>query len=128
MALLAATAVGCVDSDLIIVVENRTDDQLLARSSGSTWGETITPYVAVVSLPPRTRLVVARNEFGGRVQVNQIEILTPDCRPIATLTNFERDGGLILIEQGPTIEVRHEFPTEGEDASPSDQCVPAPSP
>jgi hypothetical protein len=129
LALLAVIAVGCVDRGMIIVVENRTDGPFLARGSGSAFGETITPYLAVVSLPPRTSLVVARNDFAGDVVVNQVEILTAECAPVATFDSFPQNGGLIVVEEGPIIEIRDEFPTEGEDASPSDQClVPAASP
>jgi hypothetical protein len=134
-ALLAVVSVciGCSDHGGAYIVENKTDQEILARvtgrvdvsdSSGTGFGE----QLDVFSIEPNSRLAVAIVGFASRYSLQTIDIVSPDCALIAEFGNspemsWARDGSVIVVEPGPTATLRDEHPIDGTMAERVERCT-----
>ena len=108
------------------VAENKTDSLLLARTTATTFRDSIGTAYRVVELPARSRLVFAVEPFAGD-HIGVIDILTTDCALLGSVSSFTTMGALIVINPGPTIEQRKEWPQGALTAVSTDSCLPPPA-
>jgi len=103
-------------------VENNTDLFMIARVYVYSFrsGDGI---MTVLSLPARERLIVAEQPFASQERVNEIQILTTHCKLVADFQDWE-NGSLLVINEGPRVERREEWPAGPVTAQPSDLCPP----
>ena len=131
---LAAVALllGACDNGGAYMVENKTDQELIARVSGREQERdasvlTFHPRQDVFALPAGSRLSVANQHFKDAFEIAKIEILTSDCVPVAVFDEgagvaFGRDGTVITVDPGPTAHLGGGAPVEGTLASTADRC------
>lgn len=134
IAALAAFAllVSACDHGGAFVVDNRTDQELVARVTGSmsvesSSGLSFTPRQDQFTIPPGSALAVAVVGFADDYGVGFIDILTSDCKVVATFGKapgpyFSSDGQVIEVDPGPTAHLRKEFPETGTLAATTDRC------
>lgn len=125
---LTAVLLGACDPTWAIVAENKSSQELLARTSGSTGNEDV---MTVVSLPSGSRITLGTNGVASLVGLRTVEILTPTCTVVATVPmDGFAEGGVIVINEGPSVETRPGGnPARGDDGRASEQCgVVSPSP
>jgi hypothetical protein len=133
MTLAALTLlVGACDEGGAFIAENKTDQELVARVTGTEeqLGASMLafePRQDLFVLPAKSRLAIAVLRFHDPFSVQKIEILTPDCVAVATFDEssgiaFARDGQVITIDPGPTANLRHEFPKTGTLAAGTERC------
>jgi hypothetical protein len=123
LAVLGAVVAGC-DQGTWIEAANNTDQEVLARISVTGFSNTVERFGYVVIVPAKTRLFIAEQPFGGD-RVDEVEVLTNDCTLIADFQAIW--GGLIVIDDGPRAELRHESRTGRVTAQRTDAC-PGPLP
>jgi hypothetical protein len=105
-----------------LTVENTTSEAVLARAFGEQDFNPAKAYLQTFLVPANSKLALAKLTFAGSPRIDQVEILRPDCSAIADLTNFSRDGYLIVVSDGPRADLRDESPAGGELAAPTEQC------
>jgi hypothetical protein len=134
----AILSVGACDVRKPFVAENKTDQELIARVTGT---ERIRGSSAVgvdrrqdiVVVPAQSRVAIEERSFTDPFTVDKIEILASNCRPLAIFDEaagvvFSRDGDLVVIEPGRAPTLRQEFPDNGGLAMKTDRCRTLPSP
>ena len=129
---------GACDHGGAYVVDNRTDQDLIARVSGSQQVAgssrlTSHPRQDVLLVPARSSLAVEILGFTDPFSVQRIEILSSDCALVGDFDQaagmaFASDGQVIVVEAGPTATLRKEFPESGTLATPTDRCIDVASP
>jgi hypothetical protein len=127
-------ALAACDHGAVILAENQTDLQLLARATGTMYtsdtGEQ--PHEMVSVMAPNSKLVVGEIPFAGGFKVQRIDILRDDCTLIDTLDLFIGQGSYIVIDDDVRVSIRKEYPEHGEKAEATDRCrltpVPTPTP
>lgn len=122
--------VAACDHGAMLVGDNRTDQELLARAVGHVWnggssGYQPTEIVAV--LPPNKRLVIVELPFTGGFEVQRVDILAPDCMQIATLPVYGSEGTVVEIGDDLRVRLRDEYPQSGDPAETTDRCKSLPS-
>jgi len=132
---LAAVALllGACDTGGAFMVENKTDQELIARVTGSEQERDASvlafqPRQDVFALPARSRLSVANQHFKDAFEISKIEILTSDCMPVAVFdegagVSFARDGTVITVDPGLAAHLGGGAPVEGTLASTVDRCL-----
>jgi hypothetical protein len=127
-----AVMVGACDHGGAFIAENKTDQELIARVTGSEQVPASSsirhrPRQDLLALPANSRLAIEVLGFKDPFNVQKIEILTTDCVAIATFAQasgvaFARDGQVIIIDPGPTANLRREFPQTGTLAAKIERC------
>jgi hypothetical protein len=127
--LTASLLVAACDHGAMLVADNRSDQDLLARAVGTTYGSDggYQPTEIVVVVPANKRLVIAELPFGGGFRIQRVDILAPDCTEVGTLSVHGEQGTVVEIADDLTVRLRDEFPQSGERADTTDQCHEAPS-
>ena len=131
IAVAAIAATGCIDRGFVVIAENQSKQELLARSSiVDDYGAR--PLVGhdqrVVVLSPGSRLAIVEEPFAG-ARFNLVEILDDECRLIGQFDPFA-DGGVVVIDSSLHLTFRREYPEDGDRANEVSDCrteVPAPS-
>jgi hypothetical protein len=136
--LIVASLVGaCVDRGGTFVAENKTDDAFIARITGkdrvvpsagesADWHQTRWRQDVVV-LPAHSRVPVVVLGFTDTFNVWTVEVLASDCSVVATFDqdldhDWSTDGILFVIEPGPSVTQRREWPMGGTRAPTADRC------
>ena len=130
---LAFVSVSCRDVGGVFVVDNRSNQNLVVRLSGTMQdpGASKIAYVTrhdVLSVPAHARLAVAVLPFAPQFRIEKVEILTDACAVLASFaegaaTSFARDGNVVVVEGDLSARLVHEFPEDGLRAAPADQCA-----
>lgn len=123
LAALVAVLAGC-DVGSSIEAMNNTDQEMLARISATSCSNTIERFGYVVVVPANTRLFIADQPFTCP-RVDEVEVLATDCTSIADFPAIW--NGVIVIDDGPRAELRHESRTGRVTAKRTDAC-PGPLP
>ncbi len=124
---------GC-DQGAVVLAENQTDLQLLARATGiDDTSETSDRAREMVSImAPNSKLVVGEIPFSGGFRVNRVEILRDDCTVIDTVDIFAGQGTYIVVDDDIKVTLRKEYPQNGVRAETTERCrltpMPSPSP
>jgi hypothetical protein len=127
-------ALAACDHGAVILAENQTDLQLLARATGTIYtsdtGDQPNEMVSVMA--PNSKLVVGEIPFAGGFKVQRIDILRDDCTLIDTLDLFAGRGSYIVIDDDVKVTLRKQYPEHGDKAETTDRCrltpVPTPTP
>ena len=129
LVLAACFVVAGCDHGSMLVGDNRSGQDLLARAVGNDFDSTddagerfVRPAEIVVVLPAHTRLVIAKLPFRGGFSVQRVDILAPDCTEIGTLAVHGHEGTLVEIADDLTVRLREEYPESGELAETTDRC------
>jgi hypothetical protein len=122
---------GC-DHGAVILAENQTDLQLLARAIGTDYTSDTgyQPREMVSVMAPNSKLVVGEIPFAGGFRVDRVDILRDDCTLIETLDGFAGRGTYIVVDDDVKVTLRKEYPEHGDPAETTDRCrlTPLPSP
>jgi hypothetical protein len=131
--LLALFSASCRDVGGVFVVDNRSNQNLVVRVSGTMQDPAASKiaYVArhdVLSVPAHARLAVAVLPFAPQFMIEKVEILTGGCAVLASFavgaaTSFARDGNVIAVEGDLSARLVREFPEDGARAAPVDRCA-----
>ena len=131
VALFAAAGIAgaCDTGRYAYIVDNRTDDDLVARVTLDWTGQE--PTVQALALPGHSRLEVAHTADLGPWRVGRVEILTMDCGVVldfdaesATPTVSFSDGRVMVVNPGLVSDLEREFPVQGPEALPAPTCQP----
>jgi hypothetical protein len=123
LAILISLAACDEGGAIYLSVDNTTSEPVLARASGSRFNPN-RPYAEVFPIPSHSRLALAKLTIAGGVQINQVEILDTNCSLVGYVNNFNQRGWLIVVSDGPRVELRDEAPSTGVLATPTQQCSP----
>jgi hypothetical protein len=118
------------DHGAMLVGDNQTDQELLARAHGNVWDNDSSHYDPtdiIVVLPANKRLVIAELPFAGGFEVQRVDILAPDCSQIGSLAVYGDQGTVVEIRDDLTVRLRDESPQSGEPAQTTDRCHAEPS-
>ena len=125
---LAAFALicGACDHGGAFIVENKTDQELIARVTGTEEQRpssvlTFHPRQDLFVLPAGSRLAVALLHFKDPFNIDTVEILTSDCVLVASFDEWHL-GSLMTVNPGPTATRRREFPESGSLATATERC------
>jgi hypothetical protein len=131
--LLAAVCASCVDRGGAYVVDNQSDQQIVARVSGLLWHASpapahYEPRRDTFVVPPHMRLAVALVGFVDPFSLQRIEFLSSDCQIVGDFDEakgvaFARDGSVIAVGPGPSARLVKDFPETATLAQRTDQCV-----
>ena len=128
---LGLVLAGC-DHGAVILAENQTDLQLLARATGTEYTSDTgdQPREMVSIMAPNSKLVVGEIPFAGGFKVQRIDILRDDCTLIETFNQFVGRGTYIVVDDDVKVSLREEYPQTGDRAETTDRCrlMPLPSP
>lgn len=109
---LGVALAGCDESGSM-AVDNRSAAEVLVRLTGSgTFDGETRGFSYVVVAPAATRVTVAEMPFAGN-RPSAIEFLRADCSVIAEFLSLHL-GMLFVVENGPAVEQRKEFPKFAE--------------
>ena len=118
------------DHGAMLVGDNQTDGDLLARAQGNIWNSAASHYdpaEIIAVLPANKRLVIAELPFAGGFEVQRVDILAPDCTQIGAIAVYGDQGTVVEIRDDLTVRLRKEFPQSGEPAQTTDRCHSEPS-
>jgi len=121
--------VGC-DHGSVLLAENQTDDELLARARGTTDqanSQYSVPTEIVAILAPNSKLVVAEMPFTGGFRIQHLDILRADCSLLDGFPLFGENGTYIVIDDGFKVRLRDENPQSGTAAATTERCRTMPS-
>jgi hypothetical protein len=131
--LLTLVCASCVDRGGAYVVDNHSDQQIVARVTGVVWHGSpapahYEPRRDTFALPPHTRLAVAVVQFTDPFMVQRIEILNSACQIVGDFDqadgmSFARDGSVIAVGPGPYARLVNDFPETATLAQRTDQCA-----
>ena len=129
IALVTTLLVAACDQGGMLVGDNRSGQELLARAVGTTYDSVSgdRPAEIVVVLPANQRLVIAELPFAGGFRVQRVDVLTLDCTQVGSLAVFGHEGTLVEIADDLTVRLRDEYPRSGDQAETTDRCHAAPS-
>ena len=129
IALFASLLVAACDHGGVLVGDNRSGQELLARAVGTTYDSVSgdRPAEIVVVLPANQRLVIAALPFAGGFRVQRVDILAPDCSQVGSLVVYGHEGTLVEIADDLTVRLRDEYPQSGDQAEITDRCHAVPS-
>lgn len=126
---LSLLVVAC-DHGGVLLAENQTDHELLARASGTIYlgsgGDE--PHEIVAVLAPNSKLVVAELPFAGGFKVQRVDILAADCSLIDSLELYGDTGTYVVIDDDLHVDLRREYPESGSPAETTDRCRSTPAP
>jgi hypothetical protein len=127
--------IAACDHGAVLLAENQTDQELVARALGSTdAGGCCRPQEITVVLAPNSKHVIAVMPFTVGFDIQHLDILAADCSSIDSRALFGSDGTYVVINDDLHVEVRKEFPQSGDPAPTTDRCrmtpdsTPVPSP
>jgi hypothetical protein len=121
--------VAACDHGSMLLAENQTDQELIARAIGTTdaGSRCCEPQEITVVLAPNSKHVIAEMPFTGGFRIQHLDILAADCSPIDSRALFGSDGTYVVINDDLHVEVRKEFPESGDRAPTTDRCRSAPT-
>ena len=121
--LLCVLLVGC-DHGGVVLAENQTDDELLARAQGiSNVGSGVPPSTEIVAvLAPDSKLVIAELPFTGGFRIQHLDILRADCSLVDGFSMYGDTGTYVVIDDDSKVTVRKDFPEKGTLAATTDRC------
>jgi hypothetical protein len=124
--------VAACDHGAMLVGDNHSNNEVLARATGTTskGSACCVPAEVIAVLPPHKRLVIVELPFAGGFKIQRVEILSSDCSMIASLPVYGTDGTVVEIRETGSVGLRDEYPQSGERAEVTDRChaLPAASP
>jgi len=128
---LAVTLLAACDHGSVLLAENQTEEEFLARAVGSFYESSTgytTPHEVMAILAPNSKLVVTVIPFRGGFQPWRVDILTPDCTLVDSVLLPGYTGTYVVINDDRRVELRKEFPQSGDAAETTDRCHSLPSP
>ena len=125
----AGLLVAACDHGAMLVGDNRSDRELLARAVGYTFDGSMVshPSEVVVVLPAKERQVIFKLPFAGGFKIQRVDILALDCAQIATIPVYGDHGTVLEVRDDLTLVLRDEYPQSGEPAEMVDRCRSTPS-
>ncbi len=129
LCLVACLLLAACDHGAMLVADNRTDRELLARAVGTLYDSATgyRPSEIVAVVPPNKRLVIVELPFRGGFDVQRVDILAPDCTQLGTLPVYGDQGTVVEIRDDLSVRLRDEYPQSGDPAETTDRCHSAPS-
>ncbi|MEP6640211.1 MAG: hypothetical protein ABJC39_12750 [Chloroflexota bacterium] len=121
---LGAALLGAAcDHGSMVVVENQTDREYLARATGHVSVGNVSHVEEIVAiLAPNSKLGVVELPFAGGFQIQGLDILAADCSVIDSRPFYRVDGTYVVITDAAKVERRDEFPQNGTLAERTDRC------
>ena len=127
-----ALLAGC-DHGSVLMAENQTDEELLARAQGIDNGGSSVPLSPlsteiVAVLAPNSKLVVAEMPFTGGFRIQHLDILRADCSLLDGFAMYGENGTYVVIDDAFKVTLREEFPQSGTAAVTTERCRTMPLP